>query len=112
MRSFWARARASAELVPWLSRSAAFEADCSQLLSDIKSAVKKAKTASAESDRDMEGAKLAMERCLKTHKADSDKIIDDLEVKQREILTRELNLGGVIREIALVASALEQTGGR
>ena len=47
---------------------------------------------------------------LRTHKAESDKIVNALEVQQRDIMTSELNLGGVIREISAVASALEHGG--
>ena len=90
--------------------SKAFETDCSQLLADIKSAVKKAKTASAEMDSERASAKEAMDRVLRTHKAESDKIVNALEVQQRDIMTSELNLGGVIREISAVASALEHGG--
>lgn len=72
-----------------------------------QAAAKKAKEATAESAKEHEASQAAQERVLKGHTAAVDKIVAKAEADRRELLSRQLDLGGVVKEIARVAQGLQ-----
>ena len=86
----------------------AFEADVTQLQGDLRKAIKNAKAAAKESSKELDDVKSAQTRVLRSHDEALTKIVAKAEETTRDIAARQLDLGGILREIGLCARAMEQ----
>ena len=89
----------------------ALETDASQLETDLRKAIKSAKAAAKESTKEIDDVKAAQTRVLRSHKEAVGKIVVQAEQTTKDIAARQLDLGGILREIGLVARRMGADGG-